>query len=132
MKAVLIVIVLAAALYPSLLQAGPGDKVWLAPQSAKSMDNPLQGNAAATAEGKKIFNQFCAVCHGDKGKGDGIGGTTLNPKPRNFSLPKTQDQADGEFFWKLTEGRPPMASYKNILTATQRWQLVNYIRTFKK
>lgn len=105
---------------------------WKAPESASQVVNPLRGNAKATEEGKKTFTQYCEVCHGAKGKGDGVGGLALNPKPGNFTLEKTQSQTDGALFWKMTEGRPPMASYKTILTETQRWQLVNYIRTFKK
>lgn len=105
---------------------------WIAPVGANSGVNPLKGDVAATAEGKVLFTQVCAVCHGDKGKGDGIGGIALIPKPGNFTLEKTQSQTDGALFWKMSEGRPPMASYKPLLTSTQRWQLVNYLRTFKK
>lgn len=105
---------------------------WTAPPTANTIKNPLVGNVGSTAEGKKLFQLYCSVCHGEKGKGDGIGGLALNPKPRNFTLEKTQQQTDGALFWKMTEGRLPMASYKTILTSIQRWQLVNYIRTFKK
>ena len=132
MKTILITVFFATVCGISILYAFPEGKEWNAPVNAKDLVNPLKGNAAATQEGKKLFLQICAVCHGEKGKGDGVGGATLNPKPRNFTLEKTQNQADGDFFWKLSEGRPPMASYKAILTTNQRWQLVNYIRTFKK
>jgi mono/diheme cytochrome c family protein len=37
---------------------------------------------------------------------------------------------DGEIFWKMTEGRKPMPSFKKQLTDEQRWQLVNFLRTF--
>ena len=132
MKSVFAIVFLMATFCIAVSKAIPGDKEWIAPDAAKTLINPLKGNAAATLEGKKLFTQICAVCHGEKGKGDGVGGATLIPKPRNFTLDKTQNQADGDFFWKLSEGRPPMASYKGILTTNQRWQLVNYIRTFKK
>lgn len=132
MKAGLMIALFTSVICISNFKAYCDNKEWIAPESAKNTVNPLQGNAAATTEGKKLFTQICAVCHGEKGKGDGVGGATLNPKPRNFTLDKTQNQTDGEFFWKLSEGRPPMASYKAILTPTQQWQLINYIRTFKK
>ncbi len=132
MKPVFIVVLFVATFSISVSKAFPGYIEWIAPETAKNLVNPLKGNSAAILEGKKLFTQLCAVCHGDKGKGDGVGGATLNPKPRNFTLDKTQNQADGEFFWKMSEGRPPMASYKTILSTTQRWQLVNYLRTFKK
>jgi len=37
---------------------------------------------------------------------------------------------DGELFWKISEGRRPMPEFKKRLTEEQRWQLVNYVRTF--
>ena len=36
---------------------------------------------------------------------------------------------DGEIYWKITEGRKPMPSFKNQLSDEQRWQLVNFLRT---
>jgi mono/diheme cytochrome c family protein len=132
MKIVFMTAAIVAAFGFSVLKNNFGNSVWIAPPEADKIVNPLKGNATATEEGKKTFTQFCAMCHGDKGKGDGVAGLALNPRPANYTLPKTQLQSDGVLFWKMTTGRPPMASYKDILTETQRWQLVNYLRTFKK
>jgi mono/diheme cytochrome c family protein len=106
--------------------------VWKAPKEADDLKNPFVDNTAELVKGKKLYNQMCAVCHGTKGKGDGVAGGALNPKPTNFMLASVQAQSDGALFWKLSEGRTPMASYKNTLKEDQRWQLVNYLRTFKK
>lgn len=109
-----------------------GGTPWVAPKSADAVKNPLKGNVSATAEGKKLFAQMCAICHGNKGKGDGMAGMSLNPRPTNFTKESVQAQTDGAIYWKITEGRAPMASYKASLKDNQRWQLVNYIRTLKK
>lgn len=108
--------------------AAYGQTTWKAPSSANNLKNPYAGNANATAAGKALFNQFCAICHGNRGKGDGLAGMTLKPRPANFTKNAVQLQTDGAIFWKITEGRAPMASYKSVLTEQQRWQLVNYIR----
>ena len=105
---------------------------WVAPASADATKNPLAGQADAVAAGKKIYTTFCVVCHGDKGKGDGIAAGGLNPKPADHSSAKCQSQSDGALFWKLTTGRPPMASYAKTLTETQRWQVIAYMRTLAK
>lgn len=105
-----------------------GQTAWVAPSSANSIKNPYKGNANATAAGKTLYKQFCAICHGDKGKGDGLAGMNLKPRPGNFTKDAVQSQTDGAIYWKMTEGRAPMASYKTALTEQQRWQLVNYIR----
>ena len=108
---------------------------WVAPSTAKTIKSPLTGNQNDLKEGKKIFTEMCVICHGLKGKGDGIAAASLNPKPANFNSKTVQDQTDGELFWKITNGNAPtaaMAAYKDILTEKQRWQMVAYIRTFKK
>lgn len=101
---------------------------WVAPPSAEKLINPFTGNTEAVNEGKKIYESMCVVCHGDKGKGNGAASVSLNPHPANFLSIEVRNESDGAIFWKLSEGNPPMASYKTLLTETQRWQLVNYIR----
>lgn len=102
---------------------------WVAPSDADQLKNPFANNEDAIKKGKKLYAQFCTICHGDKGKGDGMAGSALKPKPANFTLESIQVQTDGAIFWKMAEGRPPMAAYKDILSEVQRWQLVAYIRT---
>jgi mono/diheme cytochrome c family protein len=102
---------------------------WQAPATANATVNPLKGNAESIIAGKKVYVQLCVVCHGDKGKGDGIAGVNLTPRPADHSLPKFQRQSDGAIYWKISTGKAPMASYEKILTPTQRWQVINYLRT---
>ena len=104
-------------------------KNWAVPEYTKGLKNPFAGNPAATAEGKIIYGQMCVLCHGITGKGNGEAGLSLEKKPANFlALKYLADETDGEIFWKITVGKPPMSSYDELLTEDQRWQLVNYIR----
>ncbi len=105
---------------------------WVAPSSADTVKNPLKGKADAVAAGKKLYTTYCVPCHGNTGKGDGIAAASINPRPADHTSAKVQNQSDGAIYWKLTTGKVPMASYAKILTSTQRWQLVDYIRTLKK
>ena len=132
MKVIFMVAAIAATFGFTIATTDFGNNEWKAPAVTDMITNPLKGNAAATAEGKKTFIQICAPCHGDKGKGDGIAGLALNPRPANYTSDKVQLQSDGALFWKITTGRPPMASYQDLLNETQRWQLVNYIRELGK
>jgi len=50
---------------------------------------------ADAEEGKKLYGQFCASCHGQSGKGDGPAAAALNPKPR--------DHTDKAYMSKLTD-----------------------------
>ena len=37
--------------------------------------------AGDSAKGKESYNQICAMCHGETGKGDGVAAASLDPKP---------------------------------------------------
>ncbi|WP_025663218.1 c-type cytochrome [Aquimarina megaterium] len=104
---------------------------WVAPASADKIKNPLKGDAKAAASGKKIYKMLCFVCHGPKGKGDGMGGTGLKPKPADLTSTAFQSQSDGAIFWKLEQGRSPMPSYKTSIPEKKRWEIINYLRTLK-
>lgn len=104
-------------------------KKWAVPEYTKGLKNPFVGNKVATAEGKAIYSQMCILCHGITGEGNGEAGLTLERKPANFlTLENLFYDSDGEVFWRITVGKPPMASYDELLTEDQRWKLVNYIR----
>ncbi|MGB5821676.1 MAG: c-type cytochrome [Saonia sp.] len=105
---------------------------WVAPASADKIVNPLKSNADAAANGKRSYKMLCVVCHGAKGKGDGIGGAGLKPKPTDLTSAEFQAQTDGAIFWKIEEGRSPMASYKTAIPENKRWEIINYIRTLKQ
>jgi mono/diheme cytochrome c family protein len=103
---------------------------WKAPPTAVHRPNPLAGNANALAAGQKLYIGNCMTCHGPSGKGDGPGGAALEKKPADLGARiKATGETDGELFWKISEGRSPMISWKS-LSETQRWELVDYIRTF--
>lgn len=108
-------------------------KPWPVPDSFKKMKNPVPSDAASIAEGKALWNTHCKSCHGAKGLGDGPKAAQLKTEAGDFSKPVVQNQADGELFYKLTEGRDDMPNFKKkIPDADERWSLVNFMRTMKK
>jgi mono/diheme cytochrome c family protein len=111
-----------------LLAQGSSD--WKAPPSAANRPNPVAGNAIATALGEKLYIGNCMMCHGPTGRGDGPGAAALEKKPANLAERIRAGETDGALFWKISEGRSPMISWKGSLSETQRWELVNYIKTF--
>jgi mono/diheme cytochrome c family protein len=128
------IITLMAILLIALVgfKSAPVQDKWVAPASADKITNPLKDDATAANSGKKLYKVLCSVCHGMKGKGDGMGGAGLTPRPANLISDAVQSQTDGAIFWKMTEGRTSMASYKSSIPDKKRWQIVNYIRTLKK
>ena len=104
---------------------------WLAPKDAALLKNPVDIHKGLS-EAQTLYIANCSPCHGDKGKGNGPAAQALSPKPADHTSEAVQSQTDGTLFWKLSEGRNAMASYKNVFTVQQRWELVNYIRTLAK
>ena len=127
-----ILLLFVVAILGSVSFVNAQNEDWSAPSAADKIVNPLKGNSDATKKGKKLYQQMCAICHGDQGKGDGIAGAALDPPPGNFITKKVQAQTDGAIFWKMTTGSPPMIAYAEFLKEEQRWQLVNYIRELGK
>jgi mono/diheme cytochrome c family protein len=109
--------------------AAAQSKPWVAPATAKALVNPLKGNTAVLKDAKVLYLNTCAPCHGAKGKGDGLAASALNPKPADHTSAVVQGETDGALFWKISEGRNPMPTYKTVLTDNQRWEMVEYIRT---
>ena len=129
LKHVLLLIILTAATSWSDLSS---QSSWEAPDNANTILNPIETNKGSLKIGKIVYKQYCGICHGNKGKGDGLAGMSLKPRPADFTKESCQVQSDGVLYWKLTEGKAPMAGYKESLTEKQRWHLINYLRTLKK
>jgi len=104
---------------------------WAAPPEAKNLKNPVPKSDKVIAGGKKIADTNCVPCHGPKGLGDGPAAAALPVKPANWTSPAVQSETDGEIFCKITNGRGPMPPWKH-LADSDRWSLVQYIRSLKK
>jgi mono/diheme cytochrome c family protein len=108
-------------------------KPWPVPASNKSMKNTVAADATSQADGKTLWNTHCKSCHGAKGLGDGSKAAQLKTEPGDFSTAEVQSQTDGALFYKISEGRDDMPSFKKkIPDGDELWSLVNYIRTLKK
>lgn len=104
---------------------------WVAPAEEKARANPIPASAEAIQKGRDLYEENCAACHGLGGRGDGPTAAT-----RGFKVPAfthsdwAKSVTDGELFWKISTGRAPMKAYEEMFSETERWQLVDYVRTF--
>ncbi|MBU3743415.1 MAG: c-type cytochrome [Sediminibacterium sp.] len=108
-------------------------KPWPVPDKAAKTANPVKSDATAIAAGKALWSQHCSSCHGKAGAGDGPKAEQLETQPVDFSKAAFQSQSDGSIFYKTSEGRGDMPSFKKKITDPDDiWALVNYMRTLKK
>jgi mono/diheme cytochrome c family protein len=106
---------------------------WVAPDDAKKVKNPIPPTPETLADAEQLFSDNCVLCHGEKGLGDGPGAKTIKVKPANFTDAKLMAaETDGSLFWKMSNGRGPMPSWKDTLTDKERWELVGFIRKLTK
>jgi mono/diheme cytochrome c family protein len=100
------------------------------PADYLEMTNPL--GAEAAGDGAKVFASTCASCHGETGKGDGIAGQSLEPKPKDLTQVNAM-ASDGFLFWRISKGSPgtAMIGWSGVLDDEQIWQVIAFIRTLK-
>ena len=105
---------------------------WSAPAAEAQKKNPVAATESSLAAGRKIYSKTCSMCHGKTGDADGPAVIELNIHPAKLSDPKLATESDGSLFWKITTGKKPMPTFGKRLSETDRWHLVNYIRTLPK
>ena len=106
---------------------------WKVPDSARKLQNPFPPTQANLQEGSEAYAKHCKSCHGVNGDGTGERANQLSAMPSDFTDAHDMSRAtDGELYWKITHGRRPMPGFASKLTDKQRWELVDYVRSFAK
>ena len=97
--------------------------------AAVNLQNPVAPSVEAIDAGRSIYRERCVACHGDRGRGDGPAGITLDPKPADLVL-HVPEHTDGELYYMVSVGMPgsAMPEWRSVLSEPQRWELVHYLR----
>lgn len=109
--------------------------ILLIAMAAAQVKNPVPADAASAANGGKLYSRNCAACHGKEGKGDGLAGAKLDPKPSNLTDAEWKHgPTDGEIFLVIHDGvkNTGMKAYGSRMTEHELWDLVNYVRALKQ
>jgi mono/diheme cytochrome c family protein len=112
-------------------QPGSAEK-WIAPAAEARKKNPIAVSESSVATGQKIYVKRCVACHGKTGNGDGPDAADLGIHPAKLSDPVIRQETDGELFWKITVGKKPMPNYGTRLSPTDRWNVINYLRSLAR
>lgn len=103
--------------------------------------SPLEVQAGSggdhAGEGKKLYDTYCAICHGEQGKGDGVNSVEMDPVPRDFTdsgKEKYMAKRSVEEIYEAISGGGSaidksslMPAFKNTLSEHEMWSLVSYV-----
>jgi mono/diheme cytochrome c family protein len=95
--------------------------------------NPTTPDDASLTRGAELYAINCQMCHGATGEGNGsIAAFLIKYKPANLTTEIVQSKSDGSFFETISNGLDgKMPALNENLTVSERWDVVNFLRTLK-
>ncbi len=90
--------------------------------------------AGEPATGRRVYQERCAACHGDEGRGDGPAAMALVPKPRNFrDAGIWRARTASQLRLVVRDGRPGtmMAPFRDVLSDEEIDAVVAYVEGFR-
>jgi len=97
-----------------------------AARAGRELSNPYHSATQTLSEGKALFQTYCAVCHGEQGKGDGPISSKI-PTPPSYVSDRLMQFPPGRIFHVITMGTGKMPPYAAQLSADERWKIVTYV-----
>ena len=87
--------------------------------------SPLRASDYNLVNGKELYGIYCAVCHGDKGDGQGI----LMKREKFLGVPSYADReiTPGSIYHVLMYGKNAMGSHAGQVNAEERWQIAQHV-----
>lgn len=120
---------------PEVAMSADGKPVVQKKIDLSKVTEPWKTSEDLVAHGAKAYKQYCAVCHGDTGLGDGPGGMTLNPRPRNLVEGVWTVGGDSVTLYKTLQNGiegTSMVGFKAAIKPIERWAIVHWIRSVTK
>jgi mono/diheme cytochrome c family protein len=99
--------------------------------------NPYPITKDGLARGKMLYNTFCAICHGEKGDGNGWLVDEANPKAVYPAAPailineEFTAASNGRMYHAIMWGKNVMGHYKDKVSYEERWQVIHWIRSLQ-
>ena len=96
----------------------------------KTFTTAMRFNAAEMKEGGRLFNIYCAICHGPNldGQGPLFASGKFASMPANFKDGKYLHMPVGQMYAAVKYGKNMMGSYASQLDQKQRWMVIAYIK----
>lgn len=92
---------------------------------------PVEVNYELIELGKKKYEIYCAVCHGESGNGNGIT-KQYGINASNLISQIYADRPDGNIYNTINKGYNTMYGYGAKLLPKERWAVVAYLRALQR
>ncbi len=106
--------------------------------NADRLANPRTRTAQSLNRGEWVYQTYCLVCHGERGRGDGplsLQGGGPFPAVRSLVTDSVSRKSDGYLYGTLVDaqrmGRGLMPRYGDKIRGADRWDVVNYVRSLQ-
>ena len=98
--------------------------------SYKSFTTSMRFSEDELKEGKRIFDIYCGICHGQALDGNGplYASGKFAAMPANFKDAKNLHMSVGQMYAASKFGKNKMGSYASQLDIKQRWMIIAYIK----
>jgi mono/diheme cytochrome c family protein len=96
----------------------------------KALTTSLRFNEDELDEGRRLFNIYCAICHGTgmDGQGPLYSSGKFASMPANLKDAKYLHMPSGQMYAAIKYGKNMMGSYAPQLDIKQRWMVIAYIK----
>ena len=101
-----------------------------AERAGRELQNPVPRTARTAVEGERLFETFCAVCHGTRGAGDGPLIPRI-PNPPSYTSERVRTMPVGRIFHVITFGSGRMPSYASQVAPRERWLIAAHVQTLQ-
>ena len=102
-------------------------------RAGQDLHNPFTGDDDAVRErGAFLFTNYCQMCHGPGGQGDGPMMQRGIPPSASLVAENAVQMKDGQLFHVLTYGQRNMQSHAAQLTAEDRWKVILHVRALQQ
>lgn len=102
---------------------------------AEIVKNPFLISKESLRNGKELYTIYCGLCHGDKGDGNGFlydhPEAKYPAKPANLVSDDFIASSEGRYYHAIMFGKNVMGSYADKLSYTERWNVIQYIRSLQ-
>jgi mono/diheme cytochrome c family protein len=97
--------------------------------NAKAAQNPLTADAATLARGRLYYTYYCAMCHGEDGRGRTPVGEAYWPRPTDLTSAAVQRLSGGELYRAMLTGPGHDPVLLSTVARDRRWPIVLFLRT---